>query len=406
MSVECIKFEGLLIAATGLSSIFAIYMTIERHQGYATINSSYQQLYDISPEVAVAEFSFDDSGELDVRLQGLRSDSASIEAGGEFESERIKILPGQNEYFLSAYKSGDEPAFRAMWGSNIPVPAIGNPAISIGVPSHGLSDFAASADELNQEHVNRAREIAIEEFGVNLESSKSDKLRALSLGLYQALFPHRGFPPPYMRRLDGYQQYVEALAGRSGIYCGNHAEILAFFATSIGIPTRIVDMAGRYDDVALGAHAFVESYHAEKDTWQYIDLQLGILGVLDENGRYLNAADLLHRMAANSSNHLAVDALGPNGIYTVRFESIAEEVGMFIHPQAELVYLWSTSDRYHPANRLLRLLFKPRLSYSMRTASAGAKIRLAVTYLFAALAAFWLILRFRHHIGWCGCNRP
>jgi len=81
-------------------------------------------------------------------------------------------------------------------------------------------------------------------------------------------------------------------SGREGGFCENVALIYYLFANAAGIPTRLVDIAGKFGPVKLTGHYFCESWIPEEATWCYVDPQTRIANVRTTEGRLLSFLDL------------------------------------------------------------------------------------------------------------------
>jgi len=395
MKFSFFKYEPFLLLTILIAAMATLWMTANRLEGFNFVSSSYQDLYEFTDKLIVQDFDAPTPNQLQI---GAAQGTPTTYTGSESSSlsKTIDLTEGQHPQFIDSRDDEKIPVFWTMWGDNIDPVVIGNVSVPIGRPAFELRDFVIPVSRAPADQVENARRIAFDEFGVPAENSTIDMLRPLAVGLHRNLFPHRGSPRPEMRRLNGMSQYEAALAGNSGIYCENHAEIFAFFANAIGIPTRVVGAAGKHDGVALGAHAFAESFIRETGTWMYIDLQLNIFGVLDESSAYIGAADFIHRMAANSERTLQIEELSEDGIAWNTVANRSEEIGMFLHPKVTLVYLWGLLDRYHPIERLKKLLINPQPSYSLRRIGVGAELRIISTYILFGLMTTWVILRARH----------
>jgi hypothetical protein len=198
-----------------------------------------------------------------------------------------------------------------------------------------------------------------------------------------------------MRRLDGLGQLEEALAGRSEVFCANQVEIFAVLATAAGVPTRIVDVAGRLRDLDLGAHAFNECYLADRGQWAYVDLQLDLALPESADGRALNGIDLLMRAIGSGGEGATILRLAGGSAERVALSEVGERLDAFLPPSATLVYLWSAADRFSPWRRLERLFLRPQPSFSLSESDSGALRALLGLHLGlgAAGLSFFLLLR-------------
>jgi hypothetical protein len=207
-----------------------------------------------------------------------------------------------------------------------------------------------------------------------------------------------------MRNLNGLGQYREAIEGRSGVYCGNHAAIFAFMANAAGLPTRLVDMAGRMGDVAVGAHSFVEVYIAAERRWVYMDLQLSLAGVLDAGRHHLSAAQVLARIRNRSTESLLVRTLRDGEIVEENWADRSNSFETFLSTSASLVFLPASGARFATSERLKRLLFDPPASICENGRPDRVVYRLSATWFAAVWGALCLVVPLRHFRGSCGCT--
>lgn len=402
MAPACFRSEIFVVVVTLVLATGVGWMTINREAGYSVSHRSYQDLYSVADSLVISGFERSSKGVLDVRLSSLRGDGPAVSKTRQ-PVAHVTIQQGRHPHDLEYSGERIGSAFWTMWGPEMPRVLIGNPTINIGERAFSVDDFASASEAHPRKEVDEALNLLSSRFDVRQNESAAVKIRKIASALHRDLYPHRGVPRAYMRRLNGFRQYQEALAGRSEVYCANHAEIFAFFANLAGVPTRIVDVAGEVDGLALGAHSFTESYDAETGRWRYVDLQLSILGILDESGGYLNAADLIHRQAGGTAATLLVDEMGLDHTERVAYAERGKKIGLFLHPQTTLVYLWASKDRFHPMERLQRLLLTPRPGYSLRSTGSGAVVRIVLTWALIVLFGIWIILRLRHMIGRCSC---
>ncbi len=81
-------------------------------------------------------------------------------------------------------------------------------------------------------------------------------------------------------------------SGREGGFCENVALIYYLFANAAGIPTRLVDIAGKFGPVKLTGHYFCESWIPEEACWCYVDPQMRIANARTTQGKLLNFLEL------------------------------------------------------------------------------------------------------------------
>ena len=389
----------------------AAWMTIHREAGYDVVFHGYQDLQAMADRARVTGLAVGD-GALTLRIEGgaapdwtLAGDTRDAGAvPGTPGSLRLPLRPGAERYeALSG--AGERLTLSTISGDDVPEPLVNNLSLPLArdLP-FATGDFVIEPAELDPAEVAEAERL-LRDMGVKPGDSARDRVVAIAGYLHRALYPHRGQPSPAMRRLSGFGQFQEALAGRSEIYCANHAEIFAFFANVAGVPTRLVDVGRTFDGLPVAAHAFAESYLPEQGGWAYVDLQLHVGLLADRQGRVLNGLDVLHRSATGNWDGLQPVVLpGPADGGTRDPALVFDLVQLFVPPEATLTYLWGTPDRYAPLHRLARLLAVPQPAYSLAAPAADARWRLTLTaaglaaglLLAGALLRRWL---FRHRAG-------
>lgn len=174
-------------------------------------------------------------------------------------------------------------------------------------------------------------------------------------------------------------------AGRGKIWCSQHAKIYGFFANLAGLPTRLISLAGRIDNVITTGHAFAESYLADSGTWAKVDTSLNKLLVLNSAGRPLNSAEVYQAIVAGHLEGLTVRALREGIIVSEPYADGAAADAFYFTPGANLVY--------HPArartqSALAGYLFQPEYTYSLDASlQGGLYARRRVLFALWALSA-------------------
>ena len=269
-----------------------------------------------------------------------------------------------------------------------------------------IDDFALDPAALSE--ADRARGHAIlEELSVGPDLPEHERVQRLALALHARLEPRLGTPEPFMRDLNGLAQYEAALAGRSAVYCANHAEIFAFFANIAHIPTRIVDVAGQPAESNPLGHTFNETLVDGR--WMYVDLRLGYAGIYASEPRPLDGAALLRALESRDDPPARVAVMEGGRIAHAPFDADGYLASRFLPAGSALVYHRANQHYFSTIAHSDRLLFRPPPAYSTPSRhqpfGSGTKWRLASLWLalFGLLA--WAALRVRHHRGACSCDR-
>lgn len=360
----------LLVGIAALAP--AVWMTLNRAEDFDVDFRSYYELQS-SFGATIQNLHFDGEGELTVKIKSAsgspQTSTIELESGIAHHKDALVSLS-------TVYGGGDTTLL-----NNVSLPFRGNFNFS-------MDDFVLEVtdqDSVKTEAIQRV----IDDAGVSKGAPALEVIEKLSAYLHKELFPHRGLPSAAMRRLDGLEQYIEATSGRAEVYCANQAEIFAYFANAAGVPTRLVDVGGVFEGFSIAEHAFAESFVAELGGWVYVDLQLNIAYVTDLRGKPLNGIDILIRHATNSDSDLYAYVI-ENGTVVKRSYSTVEEMSrIFIPPEATLMYLWGTQDRYSLLNRVMRLMLRPQPGFSLRVSGAGTYWRLFFSYLAVLGLGVW-----------------
>ena len=360
----------IMLPLVGMLSLgIAGYLTIHREDGYDVVFSSYQKLQALRDLPHVSRIENADSGKLTIRTEGE-------------SSHDVLLGSGWQEHVLEefSFETSTDERSDALIANNFSIPVIASPPFT-------LEDFTYSRQDLQADQLQRTEQL-IAEMGISSQDSSASKIQKIAREIHQQLHPYRGPPSPLMRRLNGFEQYEAALAGKSKVHCANHAEIYAYFATVAGVPTRLVDVGGSYNAVPVAAHAFAESYIEELNAWAYVDLQLHVAMLFDVNGRPLNGIDVLMRSARRNWEGLKFVNLDETG----RFVDDSSLLQLFVPPESTLTYLWGETDRFSFFKRLNRLLVAPQPAFSLVHDGRGTALRLGLTYIGTVCMVIFLLL--------------
>ena len=81
-------------------------------------------------------------------------------------------------------------------------------------------------------------------------------------------------------------------SGESPGWCENRALVYYLFANAAGVPTRLVDLAGKFGPLKLTGHYFCESFDPVQTKWYFVDPMSSVAHVTDPSGRLLDTLDL------------------------------------------------------------------------------------------------------------------
>jgi len=364
------------IIATGAG---AAWMTVNRDDGFRVTNESYFDLYRVGIGPSISSVQFEDEGNLVFRVQGDKGALTKLALELPYGAERSEI---QDE--LISFE------VMTMWGPELEDPLLGFSTLLLNRPRRfEISDFAAPASlaDFKAKEVNAVKQST----AMNLSHSTLERSQKLAAYLHHSMYANRGSPLPFMRKLSGLEQYRAVVNAQSGADCATHSESFNFFANALGLPTRIVDAIGQWSGVSVGAHTFVETYIESLDRWIYLDLQIGIAGIKDFSGSYLNAADVLHRVASDSTAGLTVLVIEQGEVTEQPFSSVRDKIHLFLNPQVTLSYHLAAEERFSVYERLKRLLISPNPGYSLGNTQL-VWLRILTTFLFGILVFVWMAL--------------
>lgn len=176
-----------------------------------------------------------------------------------------------------------------------------------------LNDWSGLPTSVSSKDVDRVKYILKNEAGITDSNSVSEKIKKLSLFLFQKLKPHEGNPAPEVKKLNPLHQYQLAESGKSEVDCANYADIYHLFANVAGISTRKIGVAGWVDYTGVSGHVFNESYIPEFNAWGMVDLTSNKAFVFSNGKRPLNTIDLFHLNLSKALD--GVYALSPDSAY-------------------------------------------------------------------------------------------
>ena len=263
--IACFRGEATLAVVTGTVAIAALWMTLQRDQGYSVLCARPADLYQLAEMPRISSYSFDSAGLLTVELENLDEerwllmDGETVLQTIEGKSPVIPISPGISSAEIKGEATGRRLEFRTQWEASQGEPLVSHRSVRIGEASlYSIHDFVVSLDALPAEQVEAARRMVTPR-ALDQAAPVVERVAALAAQLHDDLDPHRGPPRPFMSRLTGFEQYQAAIAGRSEVYCANQAEIFAFMANAAGLPTRVLEVNGKLGDVSVGDHTFAET---------------------------------------------------------------------------------------------------------------------------------------------------
>ncbi len=101
-----------------------------------------------------------------------------------------------------------------------------------------------------------------------------------------------GIPTDEVQDASPLKTFAMLSNGTGKGWCENVALVYYLFANAANIPTRLVDVAGKFGPLKLTGHYFCESWVAEQSAWAYVDVQASIVFITRPNGQVLNTLEL------------------------------------------------------------------------------------------------------------------
>ncbi len=178
------------------------------------------------------------------------------------------------------------------------------------------------------------------------------------------------------------------LAGEGKIWCSQHALIYHFFANMAGLPTRLLSLAGRVDNVITTGHAFAETFIPELGTWAKVDVSLNKLFILNPEGRPLGSADVYNAINNGHIEGLTARVCRDGAVVYEPYPAASGSDSYYYSYGANLVY---RPGRARTQGRIARYVFEPDFAYSLDASPLAHtyKLRRAAFIILAFFTVFW-----------------
>ncbi len=253
-----------------------------------------------------------------------------------------------------------------------------------------LRFWAGDDSDLDPADLAEGARLVREEAGVAPEDPSAVKIEKLAVWLIGRWTGHSGTPDDAIEaERSPLRVFQRVVAGKGKIWCSQHAKIYTFFANRAGLPTRLVSLAGRVDDVITTGHAFAETWLPETRSWAKVDTSLNKILVLNAAGRPLDAADVYHAILSGHLDGLTARAVRDGAIVSEPYAAGADADAYYYSPGSSLVY---HTARSRANGALARYLFRPDYSYAIDGSLARRVFALRRVMFFAAVLAGLLAL--------------
>lgn len=155
---------------------------------------------------------------------------------------------------------------------------------------HSVEQWTGIAE--NDPDLETARQI-MQQKNLDLENKNTvEKTQAvLSFIMLEMGQQSWGTPSSLMQNSSPLEVYRRFVGGEDKGWCEERALVYYLFANAAGIPTRLIDLAGKFDDVKLAGHYFCESYDGQRGRWFMVDPQ-GRNGGVCRNGKMLDTLEV------------------------------------------------------------------------------------------------------------------
>ncbi len=226
-----------------------------------------------------------------------------------------------------------------------------------------LSFWAADYRDLEPADLEEARRLIRAEAGIAPAENEVSKIEKLAAWLIARWTGQAGTPDDAIEaERSPLRIFQRVVAGRGKIWCSQQAKIYCFFANLAGLPTRLVSLAGRVDDVITTGHAFAETFLAATGTWAKVDTSLNKLLVLNSSGRPLDSAEVYLAIVSGHLEGLTVRTFRDGAVVSEPYADGSIADAYYYTPGANLVY--------HPARSrtqgaLARYFFWPEYAFSL-----------------------------------------
>ncbi len=251
---------------------------------------------------------------------------------------------------------------------------------------HSVAEWVGLAS--NDPELKKARQL----LGQKVDFSLPGLARAEQVFRFvmDALRNSGGTPDDRLQAASPLETYFSLTSGGKG-FCENRALVYYLFANAAGIPTRLVDAAGKFGPLKLTGHYFCESYIPEAATWIYVDPQSGIGRAVHRGGKLLHTLDLKKLFDSGATEeiiYLIYDE--EKGSLTVQ---AAQEPNRYFVGDVVLAYPFGYG-RAKSYSRIKNFFFYPTLLYAPFPTPRFHRIKSACLLLFFVSLASTAIVGF------------
>jgi hypothetical protein len=215
---------------------------------------------------------------------------------------------------------------------------------------------------------------------IRMDAPALEKAKLVFLFVMDAIKDSGGTPDDRLQAASPLETY-ERLIGEGKGFCENRALVYYLFANAAGVPTRLIDVAGKFGPLKLTGHYFCESFIPEFGAWIYVDPQFGAARAVQQNGRLLNTLDLKKLSDLNALSEVSYDLYDPDsGLLTVQ---PAGESSPYLTGDLVIAYKFGYA-RSKSFSKLKNFIRYPTLLYATFPIPGLFRLRQIITGLFTA----------------------
>jgi hypothetical protein len=263
-----------------------------------------------------------------------------------------------------------------------------------------LPFWASAYSDIDPADRNEARRILREEIGVGDADDTVAKIEKIGCWLITRWQGCSGTPNDSIEKeRSPLKIFQKVVSGQGKIWCSQHALIYHFFANMAGMPTRLVSLAGRVDNVITTGHAFAETFIPEQGIWAKVDASLNKLLILNSEGRPLNCADFYHAVLSGNVQALTARTCRDGAVVSLPYTEGMDADSDYYSYGSHLVF---RPARARNQGKFAKYLFQPDFAYSLDASHLSKVYRLrrllflaGVIVLILWIAALWRYFRRR-----------
>lgn len=307
-------------------AIVNIYINTVEWHGIKNVDyiTSYATLYNLKDNLRIQKFQVLSKGTIKPNIISPKKCNKWLitpDKGYSYVQEKpypeIQLLEGAHRYKISPEECGNldgeivlhinytpKELYQKKGNSSLDVYQVSYSNVPLAdYGSYSINDWAQeNYFNVNNDEIVKAKEIIKTEAGINGGEPTLVKVEKLGRFILSKTAKSYGIPPhEVIQSFSPLQTYYGATNGEFEIWCGQFANMYAFFANAAGIPTRLVsvdngmiDVVNTNEKVNAGGHTFAESYIHEQKRWAFVDLTHRKIYITNSQEEVMNSVDLAY----------------------------------------------------------------------------------------------------------------